>query len=137
MLCEPEQKFDLSLKSGMDLLWNSTLQYYLKQVLSPQIYVTETKLNFASFNNKNLQRQQKIVGECDFPIQNSYTDQVGSMLVQGLEIVTSLVKSAITCTQEWNVVQYLVNETNMDLFHNESLSVIMKIAPYTVTHLFY
>ena len=137
MLCEPEQKFDLSLKSGMDSLWNSTLQYYLKQVLSPQIYVTETKLNFASFNNKNLQRQQKIVGECDFPIQNSYTDQVGSMLVQGLEIVTSLVKSAITCTQEWNVVQYLVNETNMDLFHNESLSVIMKIAPYTVTHLFY
>ena len=58
------------------------------------------------------------------------------MLVQGLEIVTSLVQSAITCTQEWNVVQYLVNETNMDLFHNESLSVIMKIAPYTVTHLF-
>ena len=93
-------------------------------------------MNFASFNNKNLQRQQKIVGECDFPIQNSYTDQVGSMLVQGLEIVTSLVQSAITCTQEWNVVQYLVNETNMDLFHNESLSVIMKIAPYTVTHLF-
>ena len=136
MLCEPEQEFDLSLKKGMDSLWNSTLQYYLKQVLSPQIYVTETKLNFASFNNKNLQRQQKIVGECDFPIQNSYTDQVGSMLVQGLEIVTSLVQSAITCTQEWNVVQYLVNETNMDLFHNESLSVIMKIAPYTVTHLF-
>ena len=136
MLCETEQKFDLSLKSGMDSLWNSTLQYYLKQVLSPQIYVIETKLNFASFNNKNLQRQQKIVGECDFPIQNSYTDQVGSMLVQGLEIVTSLVQSATTCTQEWNVVQYLVNETNMDLFHNESLSVIMKIAPYTVTHLF-
>ena len=137
MLCEPEQEFDLSLKSEMDSLWNSTLQYYLKQVLSPQIYVIETKLNFASFNNKNLQRQQKIVGECDFPIQNSYTDQVGSMLVQGLEIVTSLVQSAITCTQEWNVVRYLVNETNMDLFHNESLSVIMKIAPYTVTHLFY
>ena len=136
MLCGPEQEFHLSLKSGMDSLWNSTLQYYLKQVLSPQIYVTETKLNFASFNNKNLQRQQKIVGECDFPIQNSYTDQVGSMLVQGLEIVTSLVQSAITCTQEWNVVQYLVNKTNMDLFHNESLSVIMKIAPYTVTHLF-
>ena len=136
MLCEPEQEFDLSVKSGMDSLWNSTLQYYLKQVLSPQIYVIETKLNFASFNNKNLQRQQKIVGKCDFPIQNSYTDQVGSMLVQGLEIVTSLVQSAITCTQEWNVVRYLVNETNMDLFHNESLSVIMKIAPYTVTHLF-
>ena len=136
MLCGPEQEFHLSLKSGMDSLWNSTLQYYLKQVLSPQTYVIEIKLNFASFNNKNPQRQRKIVGECDFPIQNSYTDQVGSMLVQGLEIVTSLVQSAITCTQEWNVVQYLVNETNMDLFHNESLSVIMKIAPYTVTHLF-
>ena len=58
------------------------------------------------------------------------------MLVQGLEIVTSFVQSGITCTQEWNVVQYLVNKTNMDSFHNESLSVIMKIAPYTVTHLF-
>ena len=136
MLCEPEQEFHLSLKSGMDSLWNSTLQYYLKQVLSPQIYVIETKLNFASFNNKNLQRKRKIVGECDFPIQNSYTDQVGSMLVQGPEIVTSLVQSAITCTQDWNVVQYLVNKTNMDSFHNESLSIIMKIAPYTVTHLF-
>ena len=137
MLCEPEQEFHLSLKSGMSSSWNSTLQNYLKQVLSPQIYVIETKLNFASFNNKNLQRQRKIVGECDFPIQNSnYADQVGSMLVQGLEIVTSLVQSAITCTQEWNVVQYLVNKTNTDSFHNESLSGIMKIAPYTVTHLF-
>ena len=120
----------------MNSLWNSALQYYLKQVLSPQIYVIETKLNFVSFNSKNLQRQQKIVGECDFPIQNSYTDQVGSMLVQGLEIVTSLVQSAITCTQEWNVVQYLVNKTNMDSFQNESLSGIMKIALYTVAHLF-
>ena len=136
MLCEPEQEFHLSLKSGMDSLWNSTLQYYLKQVLSPQIYVIETKLNFASFNNKNLQRQRKIVGECDLPIQNSYTDQVGSMLVHGPEIVTSLVQSAITCTQDWNVVQCLVNKTNMDSFHNESLSVIMKIVPHTVTHLF-
>ena len=141
MLCEPEQEFHLSLKSGMSSSWNSTLQNYLKQVLSPQIYVIETKLNFASFNNKNLQRQRKIVGECDFPIQNSnYADQVGSMLVQGLEIVTSLVQSAITCTQEWNVVQYLVNKTNMDSFQNESLSSIMKIAlhstQYTVTHPF-
>ena len=58
------------------------------------------------------------------------------MLVQGLEIVTSFVQSAITCTQEWNVVQYLVNKTNMDSFQNESLSGIMKIAAYTVTHLF-
>ena len=76
MLCEPEQEFHLSLKSGMDSLWNSTLQYRF------------------------------------------------------------LVQSAITCTQDWNVVQYLVNKTNMDSFHNESLSVIIKIVPHTVTHLF-
>ena len=50
--------------------------------------------------------------------------------------MTSLVQSALTCTQEWNVVQYLVNKTNMDSFKNESLSGIMKIAAYTVTHLF-
>ena len=145
MLCEPEQEFHLSLKSGMSSSWNSTLQNYLKQVLSPQIYVIETKLNFASFNSKNLQRQRKIVGECDFPIQNSYTDQVhGSMSKsdsRDQKFVTSLVQSAITCTQEWNVVQYLVNKTNMDSFQNESLSSIMKIAlhtstQYTVTHPF-
>ena len=55
--------------------------------------------------------------------------------------MTSLVQSAITCTQEWNVVQYLVNKTNMDSLQNESLSSIMKIAlhstQYTVTHLFW
>ena len=120
--------------------WNELIVKQRFAILLKIYFVTldicETKLNFASFNNKNLQRQQKIVGKCDFPIQNSYTDQVGSMLVQGLEIVTSLVQSAITCTQEWNVVQYLVNKTNMDSFQNESLSGIMKIAPYTVTHLF-
>ena len=45
----------------------------------------------------------------------------------------------MTCTNPatWNVVQYLVNKTNMDSFQNESLSSIMKIAPYTVTHLFW
>ena len=52
------------------------------------------------------------------------------------KFVTSLAQSAITCTQEWNVVQYLVNKTNMDSFQNESLSGIMKIALYTVAHLF-
>ena len=53
------------------------------------------------------------------------------------KFLTSLVQSAITCTQEWNVVQYLVNKTNMDSFQNESLSGIMKIVPYTATHLFW
>ena len=50
--------------------------------------------------------------------------------------MTSLVQSAIICTQEWNVVQYLVDKTNINSFQNESLSGIMKIAPYTITHLF-
>ena len=53
------------------------------------------------------------------------------------KFVTPLVQSAITCTQEWDVVQYLVNKANMDSFQKESLSSIMKIAPYTVTHLFW
>ena len=40
------------------------------------VYVIETKLDFVSFDNKNLQRRQKFVGQRDFPIQNSYTGQV-------------------------------------------------------------
>ena len=36
------------------------------------IYIIETKLDFVSFNDKNLQRRRKFVGERDFPIQNSY-----------------------------------------------------------------
>ena len=47
------------------------------------------------------------------------------------KFVTSLVQSTITCTQEWTVVQYLVNKTNMDSFQDESLSSIMKIAPHS------
>ena len=50
-----EQHFAILLKIGFATLDN----------------VIETKLNFVSFNNKNLQRQQKFVGECDFSIQNS------------------------------------------------------------------
>ena len=38
--------------------------------------VIETKLDFVSFDDKNLQRWQKFVGQRDFPIQNSYTGQV-------------------------------------------------------------
>ena len=41
-----------------------------------KIYIIEAKLGFSSFNDKNLQRRQKFVGERDFPIQNSYADQV-------------------------------------------------------------
>ena len=41
-----------------------------------RIYIIETKLDFVSFNDLNLQRWRKFVGERDFPIQNSDTDQV-------------------------------------------------------------
>ena len=46
-------------------------------------------------NNKNLQKPSKttkIVGESDFPIQNSYTDQVSSMskLQQGPKICDTI-----------------------------------------------
>ena len=36
-----------------------------------QIYVIETKPDFVSFDDKNLQRRRNFVGERDFPIQNS------------------------------------------------------------------
>ena len=41
-----------------------------------RIYVIETKLEFVSIDNKNLQRRRKFVGKGDFPIQNSYSGQV-------------------------------------------------------------
>ena len=80
----------------------------------------------------------KIVGECDFPIKTLLLIRLVQCLSYSRDqkFVTSLAQSAITCTREWNVVQYLVNKTNMDSFQNESLYGIMKIAPYTVTHLF-
>ena len=40
------------------------------------VYIIETKLDFVSFNDKNLQRWRKFIGERDFPIQNSYAGQV-------------------------------------------------------------
>ena len=58
-----EQRFAILLKIGFVLL---------------DIYVIETKLNFVSFNNKNLQRQQKLLANVTFPYK-IHTDQVGSM----------------------------------------------------------
>ena len=51
-----------------------------------RVYVIETKLDFVSFDDKNLQRRRKI-GERDFPRQTS-SDRSGSMSEsqQGLEI---------------------------------------------------
>ena len=61
-----------------------------------RVYVIETKLDFVSFDDKNLQRQQKIVGERYFPIQNSYTDQFRCLShSKDQKFVTSLVQGAI------------------------------------------
>ena len=46
-----------------------------KKVFSP-LYIIETKLDFVSVNDKNLQRWPKFIGERDFPIQISYAGQV-------------------------------------------------------------
>ena len=43
-----------------------------------RVYVIETKLDFVSIDDKNLQRRRKIVGERDFPRQTS-SDRSGSM----------------------------------------------------------
>ena len=59
-------------------------------------------MDFVSFNDKNLQRQRKLVGERDLPIQNSYTDQV-QCLSHGRDqkFVTSLVQSPIGSESPW------------------------------------
>ena len=60
------------------------------------MYVNETKLDFVSFNDKNLQRRRKFVSERDFLIQNSYTGQVQCLShSRDQKFVTSLVQSAI------------------------------------------
>ena len=60
------------------------------------MYVNETKLDFVSFNDKNLQRRRKFVSERDFLIQNSYTGQVQYLShSRDQKFVTSLVQSAI------------------------------------------
>ena len=46
-----------------------------KKVFCP-VYIIQTKLEFVSFKDKNLQRWRKFIGEQDFPIQNSYAVQV-------------------------------------------------------------
>ena len=57
--------------------------------------MTQTKLDFVSFDDKNLQRRRKFVGERDFPIQNSYTGQVRCLShSKDQKFVTSSVQSA-------------------------------------------
>ena len=59
------------------------------------VCVIETKLDFVSFDNKNLQRQQKFAGQRDFHIQNSYTGQIQCQShSRDQKFVTSLVHSA-------------------------------------------
>ena len=61
-----------------------------------RIYVVETKLDFVSLDIKKLQRRQKFVSDCDFPLQNSYAVQVQCLSnSRAQKFVTSLVQSAI------------------------------------------
>ena len=92
---------------------------------------------------KIFQDNKKLLANVTFPYKTLMIRFVQRLSYsRDQKFVTSLLQSAITCTQEWNVVQYLVNKTNMDSFQNESLSSIMKIAlhtstQYTVTHPFW
>ena len=62
-----------------------------------RIYFIETKLNFVSLGDKNVQGRRKIVGERDFSLQSSYTDQIQSLSdSRDQKFVTSLVQNAIT-----------------------------------------
>ena len=51
-----------------------TLSWHTLVIL--RTYVIENKLDFVSFDDKNLQRRRKFVGERAFPIENSHTDKV-------------------------------------------------------------
>ena len=55
-------------------------------------WIIETKLDFISFDDKNLQRR-KFAGECGFPIHSSYTEQV--QCLRHSKDQMSLVKSTI------------------------------------------
>ena len=62
-----------------------------------RIYFIETKLNFVSFDDKNVQGRRKIVGERDFFLQSSYNNQIQCLShSRDQKFVTSLVQSAIT-----------------------------------------
>ena len=71
----------------LTLSWHTLINF--------RIHVIQTKLDFVSFDDKNLQRRREFVGERDFPIQNSYTDQVQCMSHRrDQKFVTSSVQSA-------------------------------------------
>ena len=61
-----------------------------------RIFIIETKLDFVSLIDKNLQRRRKFVAERDFLILNSYTGQVKCLShSRDQTFVTSLVENAI------------------------------------------
>ena len=52
---------------------------------------------FVSFDDKNIQGRRKIVGERDFFLQSSYTNQMQCLSYSGdQKFVTSLVQSSMT-----------------------------------------
>ena len=74
--------FDWVLLRKVGYSSHSSLQYFPRLILSwltliiLRLYVINSRLDFVSFDNKNLQRQCKFAGEHDFPVQNSLMDRV-------------------------------------------------------------
>ena len=78
------------------------MQYFPHLILSLltliilRLYIINSRLDFVSFDNKNLQRQCKFAGEHDFPVQNSLMGPVQCLsLNRDQKFEASLVQSAI------------------------------------------
>ena len=86
-----------------------------------RIYVIETKLDIVSVDDKNLKRRRKVVGQRDFPTQNSYTGQVQCLShSRDPKFVTSLVQSAIIrCKERHAIAHAAVSATNENLLWQE------------------
>ena len=106
---------------------NTNLSWHT--LISFRIHAIETKLDFVSFDDKNLQKRRKFVGERDFPIQNSYTGQVQCLShSKDQKFVTSHCKALITERHRENAVQGLGKEaTDSWVFDSRGNAIIMII----------
>ena len=98
------------------------------------MYINETQLHFVSFNDKNLQRRRKCVGERDLPIQNSFTGQVQCLShSRDQTLVTSLVQSAIESHTAVTIVSKSYRPTFDDFSKNEEDSFAKNVPPHLLT----
>ena len=73
--------------SCLTLPWHTSIIF--------RIHVIKNKLDFVSFDDKNLQRRREFAGEHDFPIK-THTDQVYCLIhSRDQKFVTLLAQSAI------------------------------------------